>query len=130
MRLKNLCVVRQVTFLFFGISAYRIMEAFVGEPMRRQRRLRSEASTQLVFSLCPGFKTLQAVINTIFNRRVVASLEVQVGSMIKSTPVTAIQRIFASEKKGTGNGAAPLLCDQQLHSVGKGLHECFEKLSV
>ena len=83
-----------------------------------------------MFPLRACLESLKAMIDTVFDRSVVAGFKVQVRSMFKSAPVTAKQGALATEKESTGDESAAVLRSKQLHCTGQCLYEGLEEFLI
>ena len=72
--------------------------------------------TKLLRALGAAFKTLQAVIDGVFDGLVVAGLEMQAGDVFDRTPVATVERLLVRQEPGAGQRYIVPVGDQQSYN--------------
>ena len=84
---------------------HRAREFRMREPVRRIRLDRQQASKQLVLALRAAFEYLQAARDRVFDRLVIAALEMKQRQLLDGAPVPAVEGAAVGKKQRRCDGA-------------------------
>src|SRR5262249_10912162 len=90
----------------------RPAQAGVGNKMRRVGGVRHVASRQLVLAPGASFDPLEVIRNRVFDRLVVAELEMEERMVLDRSPISAVKRLATDEIDSPGN---PTPCAARRH---------------
>ena len=84
---------RHIGALALEIVGDRAAQRRIGDVMRRIGRHRHVAARELVLALRAGLDPRELVLDRVFDRLIVAQLEMQERVMLDRAPVAAVQRV-------------------------------------
>src|SRR5665213_3482539 len=83
----------------------RALEPGMGDVMRRIGRVGQVAARELVLALGARLNAREFVLDRVFDRLIVADLEMQEGMVLDGAPVAAVERVGAINFIGAGDEA-------------------------
>src|ERR1700756_1801581 len=96
--------------------------------MHAGRRLRIQSAQLFKTAAGAGFESIPALADAMFDGRIVANIEMEKGTVFKSSPIAAVQHTLAADIEGSRDDPAFPLGEDQAQMIRKAFQDGVEEL--